>query len=393
MRTLYIDCGMGAAGDMLTAALIELLPDPDAFLAELNALGIPGVSFTREKTVKCGIMGTHVNVLVHGREESDHGHPVSHEHVHHADLPGIRQIVTTLPLPAGVRDNALTVYDRIADAEARVHGVPVSDVHFHEVGAMDAVADVTAVCLLIDRLRPEEIVVSPVHVGSGHVRCAHGILPVPAPAAAELLKGVPIYGGSVEGELCTPTGAALLTHFASRFGDMPVMEVSAIGCGMGKKDFDIANCLRVFLGDTRDSGDTICVLSCSVDDMTAEEIGFAMERLFEAGAREVLTIPVGMKKSRPGTLIQVFCDREDQEKMARLIFLHTTTIGIRKSQTERLILDRKTEVRRTPFGDVRIKHVSGYGVSREKSEYEDLARIAREQDISIAEARMLTEGE
>ena len=231
MKTLYLDCGMGAAGDMLSAALLELLPDPDAFVAKLNALGIPGVVFTREASCKCGIRGTHMSVTVHGEAEGEHHH-------HHSSMHDIEHIVCShLDLPEQVKSDILAVYKLIAEAESHAHGVPVSEIHFHEVGSMDAIADITAVCLLLHRLAPDEIIVSPVHVGCGEVHCAHGILPVPAPATAHILRGVPIYGGEVRGELCTPTGAALLAHFATRFGAMPAMRVSAIGYGMGKKDF------------------------------------------------------------------------------------------------------------------------------------------------------------
>lgn len=266
MKTLYLDCGMGAAGDMLTAALIELLPEPDAFVSELNGLGIPGVEFVRESSVKCGITGTHMSVKVNGEEEMEHhehhhGHDHEHEHGHehhhdhehhhhhHSGMADIEGIISGLDLPDSVREDVLAVYGLIAGAEIRAHGVPVTEIHFHEVGAMDAVADVTAVCLLMDRLAPEQVIASPVHVGAGHVHCAHGILPVPAPATADILRDVPIYGGGIKGELCTPTGAALLKHFATRFGDMPVMRVEKIGYGMGKKDFEAANCLRAMLGE------------------------------------------------------------------------------------------------------------------------------------------------
>ena len=394
MKTLFIECGMGAAGDMLTAALLELLPDPDAFLAELNAAGIPDVEVRREPSVKCGIAGTRVSVLIRGKEAD--GHP-RHGHgggqMPCSDLRGIEQIVGGLRVPERVREDILAVYGAIAAAESAVHGVPVADIHFHEVGSLDAVADVTAVCLLMDRLAPDEVVVSPIHVGSGQVRCAHGILPVPAPATVRLLKGVPIYGGAVEGELCTPTGAALLTHFATRFGDMPLLRTSAVGCGMGKKDFERANCVRVFLGESGDRRDTVAVLICNVDDMTAEEIGFAMERLLESGARDVFTVPVGMKKNRPGTLLQVLCGVGDRERMEELIFRHTTTIGIRETEMRRRVMERRTETRATPYGEVRVKLCSGCGVSREKLEYDDLARIARERDLSLAEARALLQHE
>jgi uncharacterized protein (TIGR00299 family) protein len=252
---------------------------------------------------------------------------------------------------------------------------------------MDAVADITAVCLLMNELSPDEVVVSPVHVGSGHVQCAHGILPVPAPATAYILKDVPIYGGGIKGELCTPTGAALLKHFATRFGDMPVMKTQAIGYGMGQKDFQTANCVRAMLGETTDKTDVVLELSCNVDDMTAEAISFAMERLFEGGAHEVYTVPIGMKKSRPGTLIRVMCKEQDKEKIIGSLFKYTTTIGVREAVTHRYILNRKIETVQTPYGEVRRKVSSGYGVSRSKYEYEDLARIAKEQKISLDEVK------
>ena len=379
MRTIYLDCGMGAAGDMLTAALLELIPNQDAFVEELNGLGIPGIRFTAEKCEKCGIFGTHMKVTVLGEEEDDHHH-------HHGHLADIRGIVSGLPLPTMVKLDILAVYEEIAQAESHVHGVPVEHIHFHEVGTMDAIADVTAVCLLLHRLAPDKIIASPVHVGSGQVRCAHGILPVPAPATAYLLRGIPIYGGSIDGELCTPTGAALLKHFATEFGQMPVMKVQAIGYGMGRKDFPRANCVRALLGETEAPIDAIVELRCNVDDMTGEAVGFALELLLENGALDAFTLPIGMKKSRPGVLITVLCREEKKEAMVHLLLKHTTTLGVREFPCRRYALSRTMEVVNTPFGPVRKKVSSGYGVRREKLEYDDLAKIAKEQHISLAEA-------
>ncbi|MCR4907018.1 MAG: nickel pincer cofactor biosynthesis protein LarC [Clostridiales bacterium] len=415
MKTLYLDCGMGAAGDMLTAALAELLPDPGAFFAKLNALGIPGVEYRLEPSVKCGITGSQVTVKVGGQEEAssdadlhehphdhehhhehdhdhdhehDHEHDHDHEHHHHSGLHDIEHIVRDhLDLPEGVRDDVLAVFGLIAEAESLVHGVPVDEIHFHEVGTMDAVADVTAVCLAMAELSPDEVVVSPVHVGSGHVRCAHGILPVPAPATAAILRDVPIYGGAIRGELCTPTGAALLKHFATRFGDMPVMRTERIGYGMGKKDFEAANCVRAMLGEREEKPSDAVLLACNLDDMTPEAVGFAMETLLAGGALDVWTTPVGMKKSRPGILLSVLCHPEDREETVRRIFRHTSTIGIRESTLRRYTLTRREEERETPAGPVRQKISEGWGVTRVKDEYEDLARIARDEGISLAEAK------
>lgn len=388
MKTLYLDCSMGAAGDMLTAALLELLPEPEAFVAELNGLGLPGVEFHREDAVKCGIAGTHMSVLVHGQEEDNHDHDHGGHSHSHSGLSDIRHLVRDhLQVPEPVKADILAVYDRLAQAESRVHGVPVTQIHFHEVGTLDALADVTAVCLLMNRLAPDAVLASPVHVGSGRIRCAHGLLPVPAPATAELLRDVPIYGGKIAGELCTPTGAALLTHFVNRFGHMPPMRTQAIGYGMGKKDFEAANCIRAFLGQTEDLSDTVLELSCNVDDMTGEELGFALERLLEGGALEAYTIPIGMKKSRPGVLLRVLCSPERREDMLELLFRHTSTIGIREYETRRYVLRRTETQVSTPWGPVRRKDVNGYGVQRAKYEYEDLAGIAREQGLGLRQVQ------
>ena len=378
MTTLYLDCGMGAAGDMLTAALLELLPDPAGFVAELNGLGIPGVQYTARKCVKCGITGTHMQVTVHGEEEGSHSH-------HHGSMADIRAIVSGLPIPAMVKLNILAVYEEIAQAESHVHGVPVTQIHFHEVGTMDAVADVTAVCLLLHRLDVDRIVASPVHVGSGQVRCAHGILPVPAPATAWILRDVPIYGGSIDGELCTPTGAAILKHFVDAFGELPPMQVSAIGYGMGKKDFPRANCVRAMLGKTREREAAVTELRCNVDDMTGEAIGFALEQMLAEGALDAFTTPIGMKKSRPGVMITVLCREEQKEKIVALLLRHTTTLGVREQLCRRYTLTRRIETVTTPYGPVRKKLSQGYGVCREKYEYEDLAAIAAEQKMSLLE--------
>lgn len=382
---------MGADGDMLAAALLELLPDSDEFVGELNALGIPGIQFRKEPSVKCGIAGTHMTVTVNGEEESnDHcKEEHTHEYDHHCSaLYDIEQSIQRhLSLPQKVQDDVMAVYRLIADAESRVRGVPMTEIHFHEAGTMEAIADITAVCMLMNRLSPNEVIVSPVNVGSGQVKCAYGTLSVPTPVTAYILKEVPIYGGSVKGELCTLTGAALLKYFATGFGSMPVMKTRAIGYGMGGKDLEEVNCVRAMLGETDNAGYEICELSCNVDDMTGEEIGFAAERLFDAGALEVYTVPIGMKKSRPGILICILCRKTDKETMVQTVFKYTTTIGIRESMLQRYVLDRHIETRETPYGAVRCKVSSGYGVERRKYEYDDLSRIARQKGISIPEAK------
>ena len=434
MKTLYLECSMGAAGDMLTAALLELLENRQSFLDKMNSLGLPGVRIDTEASVKCGITGTHMKVSVHGGEEEsadaadhphdspeghahdhehdhdhehshDHDHehhhehehehphedgqysPHGHEHHHHSSPSDIAALISRLDVSEKVRTDALAVYALIADAESKVHGRPVSDIHFHEVGTMDAVADVIGVCLLMETIAPEQIIVSPVHTGSGYVRCAHGILPVPAPATALLLQGIPSYGGQVKGELCTPTGAALLKHFATRFGDRPVMTVKAIGYGMGKKDFERANCVRAFLGESEGKTETAVKLECNLDDMTGEDIGYAMEQLFAAGALDVYTQAIGMKKNRPGVLLTVICATAEADRLAEVMMKHTTTLGIRRQDLTRYVLNRKMEEIDTAYGKVRIKRAWGMGVTKEKAEYDDLSALAKEHDTSLAAIR------
>lgn len=436
MRVLYLDCGMGAAGDMLMAALLELCPDQKDMLEELNHLGIPGVEFQAEKSEKCGILGTHMRVLVHGEEEDcpeeghvhvhehkhehehirerehthshghihdhecehEHEHAHGHEHTHHhAGMEQIREWIGGINASEKVKKDALAVYQLIAEAESRAHGKPVEEVHFHEVGTLDAVADVTGVCLLMERLGIEQVFASAVHVGSGQVRCAHGILPVPAPATAYLLREVPMYGGSIRGELCTPTGAALLKYFVRQFGSMPPMAAERIGYGMGKKDFAAANCVRAFMGSLQGSEqkpqaqmDSIVELRCNLDDMTGEEIGYASEILFKEGALDVYTAGIGMKKSRPGVLLVCLCRASDICRMEELIFRHTTTLGIRRIWCERSVLSRTFAQVETPWGPVKKKlsHFPGKEeILREKLEYEDLAVIAEKTGMSIAEIR------
>lgn len=475
MKTLYIECAMGAAGDMLTAALLELMPDKEAALAKLNAMGIPGVVFEAEPSAKCGITGTHMRVLIHGKEEGavpcghthahhhehDHAHERHHEHEHHAHtqahvqedahchdsdahdhahhhehdahhhehhgMAEIRSLIAEFAVSETVKEKALAVYQSIAEAESKVHGAEVDQIHFHEVGSMDAIADVTAVCLLMELLAPEQVIVSPIHVGSGTVLCAHGRLPVPAPATALILEGMPIYGGSVQGELCTPTGAALLKTFADSFGPMPPMTVAKTGYGMGTKDFEQANCLRAMLGESftmngigskmqtvQDAEDEntgsrgaagkdtetenpaarktaregrITEISCNLDDMTGEDIAFAAERILQAGALDVFTESIYMKKGRPAVKLTVLARPEDEERLAGEIFRHTSTIGVRIHTDRRYELARRSEQRKTPLGTIEVKISEGFGVRKEKIEFASLKEIAEMSGKSVAEVR------
>ena len=411
MNTLYFECNMGAAGDMLTAALLELSDNRQAFLRKMNSLGLPGVNVYAEQATKCGITGTHMKVVVNGKEEesideaiqheechahshpheSMHNHGDKHDHNHgqhhHTTLSDIEHLIDTLAVSDKVKSDVKSVYTIIAEAESKVHGHEVAEIHFHEVGSMDAVADVVGVCLLMEELAPDQVFASPVHTGSGFVRCVHGILPVPAPATALILQDIPSYGGQVKGELCTPTGAALLKHFVTRFGDRPVMATKAIGYGMGKKDFDQANCVRAFLGDSPEQREIAVQLECNLDDMTGEDIGYATEQLFAAGALDVYTQAIGMKKSRPGILLSVICRTEDADRLASVMMKHTSTLGIRRQDLSRYVLQRETNTVETVYGRVRIKKSSGMGIEKCKPEYEDLASIASGKNIPLRTIR------
>jgi len=289
-----------------------------------------------------------------------------------------------------VRRDAIAVYELIAQAEAQVHGCAAGEVHFHEVGALDAVADIVGVCLLIEALAPGRIIASPVNVGSGFVRCSHGVLPVPAPATARLITGMPVYSGAAKGELLTPTGAALLKHFVSEFAPMPTMTVRRIGYGMGKKDFEAANCVRAFLGDTSrasapGANGSIAQLQCNLDDMTGEAIAFAMRQILEAGALDVFATPIQMKKGRPGIMLSVLCETDKADGFAALMLKHTTTLGVRKTICERYTLARETRKHTTPYGDIRVKHAQGYGVCKSKPEYDDVAAAAQAAGVTFDE--------
>jgi uncharacterized protein (TIGR00299 family) protein len=428
---------MGAAGDMLMAALLELLPDREIFLQRMRSLDLPGVEIGCDAMIKCGITGTKMRIRIGGVEEGSinvvpnapahdhehdnkHGHkhahdnaqphrfePVqTHEHAHahtHAPAQGedshdhlngyththysysdICAIIRALDIAENVKDHALAVYQLLGDAEAAVHGVPLDDIRFHEVGSFDAIVDIVGCCLLFQMLGVTHIEASPVHVGSGFVRCAHGVLPVPAPATAHILKGVPIYGGKIKGELTTPTGAALLKHFVKRFGDMEPMTVSKIGYGMGTKDFEAANCVRAYLCEQAETTNTIVEIACNLDDMTPEAIGFATELLLESGALDIFTTPIYMKKNRPAIMLTCLCKPDDKHYMSQLLLQHTTTLGVRYQTLKRDVMNYTVYSIQTAYGEIRIKSAKGHGLTKEKPEYEDVRAAALKNAVPFA---------
>lgn len=396
MKTLYWECAMGAAGDMLMAALYELCDTKEQkqFLTDMNRL-IPGLSVTSQPARRQGICGTHMSVIIHGEEEygeekhgdEKHAPHGTHTHPHvHRSLQDILTLIDGFSLPDPVLRNAKEVYRRIARAESAVHGTPVGEVHFHEVGALDAVADVVGVCYLLHRIAPDRVAASPIHVGSGTVQTAHGLLPVPAPATAHLLEEWPIYGSDLQGELCTPTGAALVTYFARDPGPLPAGRLLRCGCGCGTKDFPRANCLRAFLLETEDAvsgpNDAVTELKTNLDDMTGEGLGYAMDRLLEAGALDVSFTPLQMKKNRPGVQLTCLCRPSDADRIAQAILQYTSTFGVRRTDCLRYAL--RTSI---TSGSVPLKTGEGYGISKSKPEYEPLASAAREKGWALDDLR------
>ena len=405
MKTLYLDCSMGAAGDMLCAALLQLHPEPERVLDTVRALHLPGVSVSLEQAASCDITGAHFSVTVDGVDEGDGLHEDHHPHAdgeqhhdhtdggehhhHHVHLHDVESIIRSSGLAHEVIEHALAVYRLLAEAESAVHGTTMDQIHFHEVGTLDAIVDVLTACLLFHELAPERVVASPVHVGSGSVRCAHGVLPVPAPATARLLQGIPSYGGEIAGELCTPTGAALLKHFVSEFGAQPVLCVERIGYGVGHKVFPRANVLRAMLGEEEPRVVELC---CNLDDTSGEDIAFALQAALDAGALDAWWEPIGMKKSRPAVRVAVLCRPADRDAMLSVLFRHTQTIGIRETLCQRYVLRRESGKVESPWGEVCVKRSQGWGVERVKAEADDLARIARENDLSLEQVRRNLQG-
>ncbi len=445
-KTLYFNCDMGAAGDMITAALLDLMPERELAVKALNEMGIPGVEYHLSEGT---VFGRRMDVLVNGEEEHvhdhhehehshehdhdhDHHHEHSHEHDHHHEhehshehdhhhehehshghehhhdhdhshdhhhghghhhhsLHDVQHVIEHLNVSEKVKQDARAIFELIAKAEGEVHHKEMDQIHFHEVGTMDAVADVVAASYLMDQISREHVVVSPIHVGSGRVHCAHGIMPVPAPATALILKGVPIYGGEIEGELCTPTGAAILKYYADEFGKMPSMAIESTGYGLGKKEFKVTNCITVYLGETAEPLEKTVEMSVNLDDMTPEEIGYAMEVLFEEGALDVYTTPIGMKKNRQAVKLSCICNQEDEEHLVDIIFKHTSSIGVRTVPLKRHVKERQVMVKKTPYGDVRYKKTYYNGEEKEKPEYDDVRNIAKNQKLSLYEVKKVLE--
>jgi pyridinium-3,5-bisthiocarboxylic acid mononucleotide nickel chelatase len=374
VRVLHFDCFSGISGDMTLAALFDAGVDPEAVRSVLDSFGLP-ITLEIERVKRNGIAATYVNVIAPDQEE-------------YRFLPDVEAILNKSSMTANQRALALKIFGKLAEAEAAVHGMPVERVHFHEVGALDSIADIAGAAVALDLLKLDRITCRSVPPGSGTVKCAHGLMPVPAPATAMLLKGMPIATAPVTGELVTPTGAAILATVVNEFVDQPTMTIERIGCGAGRKDFwEQPNILRVFVGTSVAGGesDTVTVLETNLDNVSPEVVGYCFERLFAAGALDVFAVPIQMKKNRPGTLLTVICSSSAVPAMETILFRETGTLGIRKHLTTRSKMNREVKDVITPWGPLKAKRGWRDGLELVTPEFEDCARIARENGIPIRE--------
>jgi len=436
MRIAYLDCFSGMSGDMFLGALIDAGVSAKLLEDTVAALNV-GARLKISKVNRSGITATKVDVLVHGekelpreefwaQQEADqahkhdharghshdhtHGHPHSHseaadaaetpaprdvqhggKHEHGRSLTEIKRIINGAAISAASKKTAIEIFEALGAAEAKIHNMDIESVHFHEVGAVDAMVDIVGAAVGAEALEVEEIVCSPLNVGAGTVKCAHGTFPVPAPATVELLQGAPVYSSGIQAELLTPTGAAIVKSLVSRFGAFPEMKIEKSGYGAGTRDFPgQANVVRITIGEaaalsaSKTSQETITVLEANLDDLNPQVFGYVLDRLLAEGALDVFSVPVQMKKNRPGTLLTVLSKPEDASRLAEVIFAETTTLGIRQRQEQRSTLTRRWVPVTTPWGEVRMKVASMNGtITNYAPEYEDCRRIAAEKHVPL----------
>jgi uncharacterized protein (TIGR00299 family) protein len=372
----YFDCFSGISGNMSLGALLDCGVDPDSLRAELAKLAVKGYRLEIGEVRKAGLRGLHVEVPVEGDQP-------------HRHLKDIEEIIRSGPLAERVRERSLLAFQKLARAESKVHGEPVEKIHFHEVGAVDAIVDIVGSMICLEWLDVGAVYASPVHIGSGTVKSAHGVLPVPAPATAELLRGVPVYGRDVEAELVTPTGAAILAAVAAGYGHAPPLRAERSGYGAGTRDLPWANLLRVTVGREEKpsaAAERVLVVEANIDDMNPQWYDHVMDRLFEAGAVDVYLAPIQMKRNRPAVTLSAMADESRLDALLGVLFAETTTIGIRMHPVDRRKLDREDRTVETPFGPVKIKVARLAGrVMNASPEYRDCLRIAEEKGVPLKE--------
>lgn len=380
MRILYYDCFAGISGDMNLGALIDLGVDSEYLKSELEKLNIEGFHLEIKKDQRRGISGTKADVIIENQDNEKHRH-----------LRHVEEIVNNSTLSPEVKENALKIFNLIAVAEAKIHDIPVEKVHFHEVGALDSIADIVGAAICLDYLKVDKVMASPIQLGGGTVKCAHGIMPVPAPATAEIVKNVPVKTGLVNHEATTPTGAAILVATVDKFTDKINFPIIKTAYGVGNRDSEVPNVLRVYLlEDNKTQMDVITeeatVLECNIDDMNPEHYDFLLEQLFDAGASDAWLSPIIMKKSRPATKLSVLCKEELVESLKEIVFLNSTSLGIREYKVNKNMLKRDTVEIETEFGKVRIKqsYFNGKPV-HSKPEFDDCRELAKKHNVTIAE--------
>ncbi|PKK82571.1 MAG: TIGR00299 family protein [candidate division Zixibacteria bacterium HGW-Zixibacteria-1] len=374
MKAIYFDCFAGISGDMTLGALVDAGLDIEKLKTELAKLKLEGYTITTEKVTKNGITGTKVNVQIEEQK--------AHRHLKH-----INEIIDNSDLGDDIKQAGKKIFLRLAEAEAKIHNTTIEKIHFHEVGAIDAIIDIVGSVIGIKLLGIEKIYASRIHVGRGFVDCRHGKIPVPAPATVELLKDVPVFSTGIEKELTTPTGAAIISTLADSFGNLPAMNIGQIGYGAGTSDLEIPNLLRVMIGEVAKSDyetDAVTVIETNIDDMNPEFYEYVSEKLFKQGALDVYTSPVYMKKSRPGVLLSVIADNDRIDDIISILFSETTTIGVRMHQVERMKLQREITTVNTIYGDIRVK-ISKYKgqIKNIAPEYDDCKKIADENNIPL----------
>lgn len=406
MRVAYLHCFSGISGDMFLGALVDAGVPLGVLEQTIAALGV-GARIEASRVMRSGISATKVDVWVDGEKDSpreeywakqqpahekhEHHHEHKHKHPHHRGLTEIREIIAKSAISSKAQKIATAIFEALGTAEAKIHNIPVEQVHFHEVGAVDAIVDIVCAAVGIESLGVDEVVCSPLNVGSGMVKCVHGTFPVPAPATVELLKDEPVYSTGIEAELVTPTGAAIVKTLAKRFAAFPEMRIEKTGYGAGSRDFPgYPNVLRLIVGEAlpslaaKTASEHLTVLEANLDDLNPQVFGYVMDRLLEEGALDAFGIPVQMKKNRPGTLLTVLCKPEDASKLTQLLFTETTTLGVRRRDEVREALARRWETVHTPWGEVRIKIASMNGtVTNYAPEYEDCRRIASKHHVPL----------
>jgi len=377
MKAAYFDCFSGISGDMTLGALVDAGCPLEVLRSKLRGLQVPGWEVSAEKVWKNGMAATHVRVATQDTQS-------------HRSLATIQGILDKSDLDSEVKQRAAAIFTKLGEAEAAVHDVPIEKIHFHEVGAVDAIVDIVGACIGFAELGIESFACSPLNVGGGTVKMAHGILPVPAPATARLLVGKPIYSSGLQKELVTPTGAAIVATVCETFGPQPAMKVSAIGYGAGTTDLEgQPNVLRIMVGEVSGNvvdghGGTIRVLEANLDDMNPQIFGYLLEKALAAGALDVFATPIQMKKSRPGMLVSILCKPEDESKFQAMLFAETTTLGVRSHLVERYALPREHVSVTTRFGDVRVKVArTGGRVLRASPEFEDCRKLAEEKNVPL----------